>query len=158
MPETHLQTMTTWSKCSQDALCARNVMTFVLATVIRIQTLEKEGGFRWSRSFVLVAMNQQVKTIVKETGRGEGPAVYNENYPTGLLWYKPKSKEPMGGRSQNSEEKSIDGGRKLHVHQQPTRKIPSVMCVINRYSKVWRFQFCLWHRWNVGYSNCSQEC
>ena len=54
--------------------------------------------------------------------------VCKENHPTGLHGYqpKPKSKELVAGGSQNSEEKSNDSEKKLHVHQQPSRKMLSI--------------------------------
>ena len=36
---------TTWSKCSQDDLCARRFMVLMLATDIRRWKLETEGSF-----------------------------------------------------------------------------------------------------------------
>ena len=52
--------------------------------------------------------------------------VCKENHPTGLHGYQPKSKELVAGGSQNSEEKSNDSEKKLHVHQQPSRKMLSI--------------------------------
>ena len=45
-----------------------------------------------------------------------------------MYGYKPKSKEPVAGSSPNSEENQLIVEEKLHVHQQPSRKMLSV-CV-----------------------------
>ena len=63
------------------------------------------------------------------------------------------------GRKESKQRRKINWWWKKIACASTTNQEDTIsMCVINRYSKAWRFQFCLWHHWNVGYSNCSEEC